>query len=258
MDFTDLDEGRALYGGLMEIFVEHTGGRDNSEALERLDKLCEAALAAVDDVECRVAIRGVKSYSKLLFSNDGAAGVDGGALSGVDYLRLRIRNCLSTFRGRLGAIEAERLHRQQIEFELRRRRKMEPPALSARVRREPSGERGIRVLVVEDNEDSAESLRQLLYHCGYEVAVAYTGQEGLRAAQRMRPDVVLCDIGLPDSNGFVVAAALRKDPATCGARLIAVTAYGQDEDRRRAREAGFDLHLVKPVDPEVLLSRLAN
>jgi CheY-like chemotaxis protein len=258
MDFTDLDEGRALYGGLMEVFVEHTGGRENSEALERLDKLCEAALAAVEDVECRVAIRGVKSYSKLLFSSDGAAGVDGGGLSGVDYLRLRIRNCLSTFRGRLGAIEAERLHRQQIEFELRRRRQIEPPALSAPVRRGASGERGIRVLVVEDNADAAESLRQLLYHCGYEVAVAYTGQEGLRAAQRLRPDVVLCDIGLPDSNGFVVAAALRKDPGTCGARLIAVTAYGQDEDRRRAREAGFDLHLVKPVDPEVLLSRLAN
>jgi CheY-like chemotaxis protein len=258
MDFTDLDEGRALYGGLMEVFVEHTGGRDNSEAQERVDKLCEAALAAVEDVECRVAIRGVKSYSKLLFSSDGAAGVDGGGLSGVDYLRLRIRNCLSTFRGRLGALEAERLHRQQIDFELRRRRQVEPPALSARVRRGPAGERGIRVLVVEDNEDAAESLRQLLYHCGYEVAVAYTGQEGLRAAQRMRPDVVLCDIGLPDSNGFVVAAALRNDPGTCSARLIAVTAYGQDEDRRRAREAGFDLHLVKPVDPEVLLSKLAN
>jgi hypothetical protein len=187
MDFTDLDEGRALYGGLMEVFVEHTGGRDNSEAQERVDKLCEAALAAVEDVECRVAIRGVKSYSKLLFSSDGAAGVDGGGLSGVDYLRLRIRNCLSTFRGRLGALEAERLHRQQIDFELRRRRQVEPPALSARVRRGPAGERGIRVLVVEDNEDAADSLRQLLYHCGYEVAVAYTGQEGLRPRNACAP-----------------------------------------------------------------------
>jgi CheY-like chemotaxis protein len=70
------------------------------------------------------------------------------------------------------------------------------------------------------------------------------------------PDVVLCDIGLPDSNGFVVAAALRKDPETATARLIAVTAYGADEDRRRAKAVGFDLHLVKPVDPEVLLDKL--
>ena len=258
MDFTDLDEGRALYGGLMEVFVEHSGGRDNPEALERVEKLCAAALAAVEDVECRVAIRGVKSYSKLLFSNDGPSGVDGGLLSAVDALRLRIRNCLSAFRGRLGAIEAERLHRQQVEFELRRRREAEPPALSGELREAGSRERGVRVLVVEDNRDSAESLRRLLYHSGYEVAVAYTGQEGLRAAKRMRPDVVLCDIGLPDSNGFVVAAVLREDPQTCDARLIAVTAYGQDEDRRRAREAGFDLHLVKPVDPEVLLRRLQS
>jgi len=247
MDFTDLDEGRALYGSLMEVLVENTGGRDNPEALEHVDRLCEAAVAAIEDVECRVAIRGVKSYSKLLFSSDGSFGVEGGALSAVDYLRLRIRNCLSTFRGRLGAIEAERLCRQ-----------MEPPALSAELREATPGDRGIRVLVVEDNHDSAETLRQLLYHYGYEVAVAYTGQEGLRAAKRMRPDVVLCDIGLPDSNGFVVAAALREDPQTCDARLIAVTAYGQEEDRRRAREAGFDLHLVKPVDPEILLRRLQS
>jgi CheY-like chemotaxis protein len=247
MDFTDLDEGRALYGGLMEVFVEHAGGRDNPEALERVEKLCAAAVAAIDDVECRVAIRGVASYAKLLFSDEGPPGIERGPLSTVDQLRLRIRNCLSAFRGRLSAIEAERLHRQ-----------MEPPALSAELREAPPGDRGIRVLVVEDNHDSAESLRRLLYHYGYEVAVAHTGQEGLRAAKRMRPDVVLCDIGLPDSNGFVVAAALRDDPQTCDARLIAVTAYGQDEDRRRAREAGFDLHLVKPVDPEVLLRRLQS
>ena len=110
--------------------------------------------------------------------------------------------------------------------------------------------------MVEDNRDSAESLRRLLYHSGYEVAVAFSGQEGLRTAKRMRPDVVLCDIGLPDSNGFVVASALREEPETAGARLIAVTAYGEDEDRRRAIQAGFDLHLVKPVDPEVLLRKL--
>jgi CheY-like chemotaxis protein len=88
--------------------------------------------------------------------------------------------------------------------------------------------------------------------------VAYTGQDGLRAARRMKPDIILCDIGLPDTNGFVVAATLREDPQTCGARLIAVTAYGRDEYRRRAREAGFDLHLVKPVDPTVLLGKVAE
>jgi CheY-like chemotaxis protein len=256
MDFNDLDEARVLHAALTDVLVVHTGGRENPEALARVDKLCDGATGAVEDVECRVAIRGVKSYAKLLFSDDGHVGMDAGALTGVDYLRLRIHNCLSAFRGRLNAIEAERLHKQRIEFELRRRRQAEPPALSAVASDDPAAQRGIRVLVVEDNRDSAESLRQLLYHSGYEVAVAYTGHDGLRAARRLRPDVVLCDIGLPDSNGFVVASALRDDPQTRSARLIAVTAYGQDEDRRRAREAGFDLHLVKPVDPEVLLRRL--
>ena len=256
MDFQDLDEARALHGALLEMFVAHAGGKANPGALARVEQLCDAAARAVDDVECRVAMRGVKTYSTLFFSDDAGSGINSGSLSGADYLRLRIYNALSAFRGRLGTLEAERLLRQKNEFELRRRARAEPPALTMEASHELHARRGIRVLVVEDNRDAAESLRRLLYHSGYEVAVAFTGQEGLRAARRMRPDVVLCDIGLPDSNGFVVAAALREEPETAGARLIAVTAYGEDEDRRRALAAGFDLHLVKPVDPEVLLLKL--
>lgn len=258
MDFNDLDEARVLHAALTDVFAAHTGGRENPAALARIEKLCDGAIGAVEDVDCRVAIRGVKTYSKLFFSDDGHTDIDAGGLSGVDYLRLRIHNCLSSFRGRLGAIEAERLRKQRFEFELHRRRQIEPPALTREPRAEAAAQRGVRVLVVEDNRDSAESLRRLLYHSGYEVAVEYTGEDGLLAAKRMKPDVVLCDIGLPDCNGFVVASALREDPQTSAARLIAVTAYGQDEDRRRAREAGFDLHLVKPVDPQVLLAKLAN
>jgi CheY-like chemotaxis protein len=258
MDFNDLDEGRVLHAALADIFVAQAGGREHPEVLERVEKLCDAAIGAVDDVECRVAIRGVRTYSRLFFSDDGHVGIESGSLTGVDYLRLRIHNCLSSFRGRLNAIESQRLHIQRVEFELRRRRQMEPPALSAEAHYQPMGQRGIRVLVVEDNRDSADTLRQLLYSSGYEVAVAYTGHDGLRAAKRMKPEIILCDIGLPDTNGFVVASALREDPQTCGARLIAVTAYGRDEDRRRAREAGFDLHLVKPVDPGVLLNKVGE
>lgn len=258
MDFHDLDEARALHGALMEVFVAYTGGKNDPGALMRIEQLCDAAIMALDDLECRVALRGVKSYSKLLFSEDGPASIDSGSLSGVDYLRLRIYNALSAFRGRLNSIESERLLRQRTEFELRRRQQLEPPALTGETNYEFCGPRGVKVLVVEDNRDSAETLRQLLYHSGYEVAVAFTGQEGLRAAKRMKPDVVLCDIGLPDSNGFVVASALRQQPETARARIIAVTAYGQDQDRRRAIEAGFDLHLVKPVDPEVLLRKLSG
>jgi CheY-like chemotaxis protein len=111
---------------------------------------------------------------------------------------------------------------------------------------------GLRVLVVEDNRDAADSLRLLLALYGYEVAVAHSGHDGVRAAQQCRPDVVLCDIGLPGLDGYAVARRLRGDPATAQARLIAVTAYGRDEDRRRSHEAGFEQHLVKPVGPDDL------
>ena len=111
---------------------------------------------------------------------------------------------------------------------------------------------GKRILVVEDNRDSADTLRLLLALYGYEVAVAHSGHDGVRAAQQHRPDVVLCDIGLPGLDGYGVARTLRGNPATAQARLIAVTAYGREEDRRRSHEAGFERHLVKPVDPDDL------
>jgi CheY-like chemotaxis protein len=133
----------------------------------------------------------------------------------------------------------------------------EPAALSG-----PSGSartcrRKLRILVVEDNRDSADSLRMLLETHGYEVEVAYTGPDGVRAAGEHRPEVVICDIGLPGLDGYGVAAALRRNPDTASARLIALTGYGQDEDRRRAREAGFDEHLTKPADPTALEALLA-
>jgi len=114
------------------------------------------------------------------------------------------------------------------------------------------GEAGMRVLVVEDNRDAADSLRLLLGLYGYEVAVAYSGHDGVQAAVQGRPDVVLCDIGLPGLDGYAVARRLRQNPSTAKARLIAVTAYGRDEDRRRSHEAGFERHLVKPVGPDDL------
>jgi CheY-like chemotaxis protein len=109
------------------------------------------------------------------------------------------------------------------------------------------------VLIIEDNHDTAETLRTLLELAGHEVAVAYAGPIGVETARRVQPEVVLSDLGLPGMDGFAVARALRHDPATAGARLIAVTGYGQEEDQRRARAAGFDQHLVKPVDPAELL-----
>ena len=116
----------------------------------------------------------------------------------------------------------------------------------------------MRVLVVEDNRDSAESLRRLLELCGYAVTIAETAKEGLDAAKNIRPDVILCDIGLPDSDGFSLARALRKNPETSTDRLIAVTAYGKDEDKEQSKKAGFVLHLLKPVSPGTLLRVLED
>ncbi len=108
----------------------------------------------------------------------------------------------------------------------------------------------MRVLVVEDNRDTAESMRMLLEACGHKVAVAYDGRCGVAEARRFRPQAVLCDIGLPELDGYGVARTLRNDPTLARVRLIAVSGYGRDEDRRRAAQAGFDRHFTKPIEYE--------
>lgn len=86
--------------------------------------------------------------------------------------------------------------------------------------------------------------------------VAHTARDGLEAAKQHRPDVILCDIGLPDHDGYALAAALRDEPATASAKLVAVTAYGSELDRAKSKKAGFQTHLVKPVRPEALLHHI--
>lgn len=106
-----------------------------------------------------------------------------------------------------------------------------------------------RILVIEDSRDTAESMRMLLSLSGYPVEVALSGSDGLDAARRFRPQVVLCDIGLPGGmDGYAVARELRRNAEFATPFLVALTGYGQEEDRRRSREAGFDAHLTKPMD----------
>ncbi|HWG46183.1 MAG TPA: response regulator [Gemmataceae bacterium] len=115
-----------------------------------------------------------------------------------------------------------------------------------------------RILVVDDNVDAAESLALVLRAGEHEVHAAHDGPTALRIAETFRPDVVLLDIGLPRMDGYEVARRLRKQTGTETVFLVALTGYGQDEDRRQAEEAGFDAHLTKPADPAVLQKLLAT
>ncbi len=115
-----------------------------------------------------------------------------------------------------------------------------------------------RILVVDDLVASAETLMTLLEMEGYEVRIAHEGATALQVADEFRPDVVLLDIGLPGMNGFEVAHRLRSQDSTCDALLIALTGYGEAESRSRSAQAGFDFHMVKPADVNLLLSMLAD
>ncbi len=109
-----------------------------------------------------------------------------------------------------------------------------------------------RVLVVDDNEDAADSLATLLGVMGYEVRIAYDGPEAIVAADEFKPAVALLDIGLPKLSGYDIARHVRARRGT-EVLLVAITGWGQEEDRRRARDAGFDHHFTKPADFERLL-----
>jgi signal transduction histidine kinase/ActR/RegA family two-component response regulator len=122
-------------------------------------------------------------------------------------------------------------------------KKAPPPAPTSRKR---------RILVVDDNKDAVHSLKILLEFFGHEVRLAYGGQQALDEASAWPPEIVLLDIGLPTMDGLEVARRFRANPTFANVLVVAITGYGQDEDRRRSQEAGFDAHLVKPIDLRAL------
>jgi len=113
-----------------------------------------------------------------------------------------------------------------------------------------------RVLVIEDNADAARTLADVLELEGHEVTVAHDGTSGVALAHELRPDVVICDLGLPDLDGYEVGRLLRRDVSLHATRLIALSGYAQPEDVERAREAGFEVHLPKPAPLDRLDSLL--
>ncbi len=148
---------------------------------------------------------------------------------------------------------------QGTEITIRLRLAGSPPPPEQRIVVSDDETSAQRVLLIEDNTDTAESMRILFSLTGHQIQVAHTGLAGLEAVRSFGPQVVLCDIGLPGGmDGYAVARAIRRDTSLREVRLIALSGYGQDEDRRRSREAGFDAHLIKPVDFLDLRRLLSN
>jgi PAS domain S-box-containing protein len=131
------------------------------------------------------------------------------------------------------------------------------PAARGGAGESPAGGRSRRVLVVDDNVDAVDSIARVLRLFGHEVASAHDGPSALARAADFLPEVIVLDIGLPGMDGYEVARRLRAMPAFRRTLIVAATGYGQEDDRRRSRQAGFDHHLTKPVDPEQLRSIIA-
>lgn len=115
-----------------------------------------------------------------------------------------------------------------------------------------------RVLVVDDNVDSAESMALLLRLQGHVVEIAHDGEEAIATAERFRPEAMLLDLGMPKLNGFEVCQRIRQSPWGAGVLMVAQTGWGQAQDRARTMEAGFDAHLTKPIDPAAVQDMLVR
>ena len=143
------------------------------------------------------------------------------------------------------------------EFRVRLAR-AEAPVVSAGAVTAAPAAAPLRILVADDNVDATELLRTILVQRGHQVAIAFNGEQALAEARTFLPQVGLLDIGMPGMSGYELAAALRKNPETASMFLVAITGWGQDEDRRRAIDAGFDAHITKPARPESLFALFAE
>lgn len=173
-----------------------------------------------------------------------------------------VKNLVEMHGGRIEAFSDG--PRKGSEFVLRLPRKAEAVSVKSELKSEaPKAEQRspgapLRVLIVEDNIDAAETLAEVLELSGHKVRVTHDGPAAMEAVRSDPPEVVLCDLGLPGMNGYEVVQRIQELPLMAGALLVALTGYGQSEDRRRAMEAGFHLHLTKPIDPEQLADILAG
>ncbi len=219
-----------------------TAGREGEEAVVRVR---DTGIGVPPDVLERV-------FEPFVQSDGSLARTDGGLGIGLSL----VRSLVEMHGGRVEA--ASPGLGQGSEFVLRLPAQLPcETALPAEAAPEVFS-RGLRVLVVEDNIDAAESLATLLRLWNHDVNVVHDGRMALEAAREQQPEVVLLDIGLPGLDGYQVARRLRDEIGLDHALLVAMTGYGQPEDRRRSQEAGIQYHFVKPVEPLVLRNLLAG
>jgi len=210
------ESGRAL------IRVRDTGIGIRPEMLAHIFELFTQGERAVDRSRGGLGI-GLTVVRKLVEMHGGAVSVrSGGPGKGSEFLVA------------LPLLSAEEAHRA-----IAPRREAEPPAAPR------------RVLIVDDDKDASDSIATLSALWGHETRAAYDGPAALRIARELHPHIVLLDLGMPGMDGYEVARRLREEHGE-GLRIVAVTGYGQEDDRRATRAAGFDEHLVKPFDPAVL------
>ncbi|WP_437676612.1 PAS domain-containing hybrid sensor histidine kinase/response regulator [Sorangium sp. So ce131] len=169
-----------------------------------------------------------------------------------------VRGLVELHGGEVSAESAGVGHGTAVVVRLPLARSVAPPSPRAAPTSDVAA-RSLRILVIEDNEDAAAMLQALLSMEGYRVEVALSGPAGVDVARSFSPEVILCDIGLPGGmDGYGVARALKGTAGASPSLLIALTGYGREEDRRRAEEAGFDMHFTKPIEPSSLESLLAS
>jgi PAS domain S-box-containing protein len=244
---------RRVADALMENAVKHTG-RGGSVALEVASEAeGRRAILVIRDTGIGIAPDLLQRLHEALAGPDGSLDQGRGGLG----LGLALARAIVELHGGMVRARSEGAGRGAEFAMVLPLAEHAAAATSPRPVGSPRAAARLRILVVEDNADAAESLRRLLRLHGYEVSVTDNGVDGVAEAKRYHPDAVVCDIGLPGMDGYAVASAIRGDPETARARLIAVTGYGRAEDRARALSSGFDDHIVKPADPEVLLSKLA-
>jgi len=218
-------------------------------------RLAQVFAALIKSAARESASREAIGFSVVAENREAVVSVDG-CVDGLEGLGIG----LSLVRG-IVSLHGGRLERRGTEYVVRL-----PLAAGAPQARERTAAYfepqalPLRVLVADDNRDAADSMQRILALFGHEVQVAYDGSTALRLGEQFRPRVALLDIGMPGTNGYEVARALRRSQGP-RVTLVAVTGWGQEADRRRSSEAGFDHHLTKPVDPgtlNYLLAQLAS